>query len=177
MASGAVDPDFAKDGWRALPNDTSTSSTALALDRGGRLLLGQGGSPHIERLEPTGSVDRSFGHDGVMAIVRPGGEVAVNGLAVTASGRILAVGTFARQSRPGRYASPWNLLLAQLTPKGKIDRRFGTMGTVVTRFGTGSTSEGLAVLVDANGGAVVGGANYGSSLPQRLVLARYRLGG
>jgi uncharacterized delta-60 repeat protein len=178
-ASGSVDPAFGKGGWRALAGDSSESDLDVTLDRKGRLLIcGQGSGAGIERFKPDGSIDRSFGRNGIATIIRSKGEVTVSGLAVADSGRILAVGRLATQTVPAREGLLWHLLLARLTPNGTIDKRFGKRGMVVTQFGAKSGSDGLAVLADANGGALIGGnATYGPRHPARFVLARYLLGG
>ncbi len=119
----------------------------------------------------------TFGHDGVTTIASQAGQVGLFGLAVTNAGRILATGSIRSESRSGKGERTWRLLLARLTRDGSLGRHFGEGGVVTTSFGAKAASEGQAVLVGANGRAVVGGtASYGPRPPAHFVLARYLLG-
>jgi uncharacterized delta-60 repeat protein len=172
-ASGSVDPDFGKGGWRALTDDRSESDLDVTLDPKGRLLIpGQGSDAGIERFEPNGSLDRRFGHEGIATIAHPNGEVRISDLAVTLTGKILATGVLITETKPSRNGPIWRILLARLSQPGRLDKQFGKQGSVVTRFGKEST-EGRAVIAERNGRALVGGGtNYTG-----FVLARYFLGG
>ncbi len=172
-ASGSVDLEFGKQGWRTLI-DSPESDLDVTLDRKGKLLISEQGSrAGIGRFKPNGSVDRSFGRDGVTTIVHPRGEVIVEGLAVTRSGSILVAGALVIEPASARGEFKRRILLTRLTHRGQPARRFGTQGTVVTRFGPRSAVEGRAVLVDGNGHALVGGILEHS----RFLLAQYLLGG
>jgi uncharacterized delta-60 repeat protein len=172
-ASGTVDQDFGKGGWRALTNNSSESDLDVTLDRKGRLLIyRQGSGAGIARFKPNGSVDRSFGRDGMATIVPPQGEVIVSGLAVTGSGAVLVAATLVTEPASTRDEFKRRLLLARLTHQGKLGRRFGNRGSVVTKFGAESAAEGRAVLADGDGHALVGGVLESS----RFILARYLLG-
>ncbi len=171
--SGAVDRTFGKGGWRALANDTSETDLDVTLDRGGRLLIyGQGSSAGIARFKPNGSLDRGFGRGGTATVVHPKGEVIVGGLAATGSGGVLVAGSLVIEPTSARGGFKRKLLLARLTERGKLARRSGNRGTVVTRFGAESQVEGRVVLADGRGHALVGGVLDSS----RFVLARYLLG-
>lgn len=172
-SSGAVDRAFGKDGWQALTNDSSESDLDITFDREGRLLIpGQGSGAGIERLEPNGSLDRRFGHDGMTTIAHPDGEVRISDLAVTRTGKILATGVLTTETKPPRNGPIWRILLARLSQRGRLDKRFSKQGAVVTRFGNESTVEGQAVIAEGSGRALVGGTSSTG-----FVLARYFLGG
>jgi uncharacterized delta-60 repeat protein len=175
-ASGSVDPNFGKHGWRALTDDSSESDLDITLDRKGRLLIpGQGSSASIECLKPNGSLDRRFGHDGIATIAHPNGEVKISDLAVTRAGKILATGVLITETKPSRNGPIWRILLARLSRRGRLDTRFGEQGTVITRFGKESAAQGQAVIAERNGRALVGGSDNNG--PGRFVLARYVLSG
>lgn len=194
-AGGTPDPNFANAGWRSLPVDTrfgSEFNSSITLDPQGRLLLsglahlgggdgrlratGSRVGSRIERFRANGSLDRTFGHGGVTTITSQAGQVSLNGLAVTDAGRILAAGALRSESTSGKSEPTWRLLVVGLTRNGGFDRSFGRSGAITTSFGAKAAPEGQAVLVDANGRAVVGGtANYGPRPPARFFLARYLL--
>jgi uncharacterized delta-60 repeat protein len=193
-AGGTPDPNFANGGWRSLPVDTRFGSefdSSITLDPQGRLLLfGQEHlgardgrlqpakprlGPSIERFGANGSLDRTFGHNGITTLTSPKGKLSLGGLAVTDPGRILvAARHLSEPTATGERSS--RLVLLRLTRDGRLDRGFGSAGGVTTSFGRKAASEGQSVLVDTGGRAVVGGtASYGSRLPPRFVLVRYLL--
>lgn len=176
--NGAPDPRFGRRGWRSPPANTRFSSdfdSEITLDPQGRLLIfGQERGPRVWRLGPSGSMDRSFGHKGAAILTRLDGEVQLGGLTATRTGGILVAGTLSSESTPGRRSS--RLLLARLTRKGRLEKRFGRGGMVTTKFHAKSGPEGEAVLID-RGRALVGGtAGYGDRDLSHFVLARYLLG-
>jgi uncharacterized delta-60 repeat protein len=176
--NGAPDPSFGQGGWRPTPADPRFGSefdSEITLDPQGRLLLfGQMRGPSVLRLGPNGSVDQSFGHGGAAILASPNAEVELGGLATTHAGSVLVAGTLSSESTPGRRSS--RLLLARLTSKGRLEKRFGRGGMVTTAFHAKSGPEGQAVLID-RGRALVGGtAGFGDRDLSHFVLARYLLG-
>jgi len=75
----------------------------------------------VARLKPDGSLDRSFGRDGVR-ILPGGGEVAVRDIALTPSGAIIVEG-----------GNEIETFLWKLNRDGSIDRHFGRDGFLVPR--------------------------------------------
>jgi uncharacterized delta-60 repeat protein len=171
--SGTSDPKFGNNGWKSLDDPfNSESRLTPILDRAGRLLLVAEAS--IERLEPNGSLDHTFGHKGVATVKSPNGEVRLNGLAA-GSGRILAVGTLGSQTSP-KAETTYRLLLVGLTDDGHLDKRFGQAGMVTTGFGRKAAPVGQTLLLDGARALAGGTASYGPRRPSHLVLARYLLG-
>jgi uncharacterized delta-60 repeat protein len=174
-AGGTVDEKFGQAGWRSLSRPfTAESSLTDTLDQKGRLLLFAGTS--VERLEPNGSLDRAFGHEGVARIKSSAGEVTLGGLVTAGSAGILAVGTLRSQRKSAKGEPTYRLLLARLTGNGRLAKRFGSGGMVTTGFGRKSAPEGQAVLLDGGRVLVGGTASYGPRRPFRFVLSRYLLG-
>jgi uncharacterized delta-60 repeat protein len=191
--NGAPDPHFGTGGRVKTPYATAELSSAIAVDSHGRLLLFGGGRvPYagkarsagtflsvstVERLEPDGKLDRSFGHEGVTKIVSPGWSVSPSALTLDSSGRILLAGIssplIARKDTPTqRFA------LIRLGRRGHLDKRFGDRGEVTTGFGA-TASIGQALLIDGHGRAVVGGVLAMQSFEshsQKFALVRYELG-
>jgi uncharacterized delta-60 repeat protein len=104
-------------------------ATAVALDSAGRIVVagrswvvGGNSDAVVVRLLPDGSLDSSFGKQGVVVLdLRSNFDIA-NGLAVQADGALVVAGSY----RPS-VLTPW---LARLRPDGTRDRRFGRMGLV-----------------------------------------------
>jgi uncharacterized delta-60 repeat protein len=123
-----VDPSFGT-GGRAFVDLggrlDSAESTAVAdiLVGGARTnVYSRGGdaTPAIARLNPDGSVDRSFGDDGVR-VLRPYAESGVYDIAPTPDGGVIGL-TGAEEVLGDE--------LWKLTPDGSIDRSFGRRGVV-----------------------------------------------
>ena len=128
----------------------------------------------IARLNPDGSLDRSFDLDGKVLIDFDHGTDVASGLAVRPDGRIL-VGGFT-DALPARIRS---FALAQVNADGSLDREFGGGGTVTTRVGAVGSRINDIVL-DSQGRAVVAGGafrqvNNGGSIItyQDFAAARY----
>ena len=138
-------------------------ATAVALDSAGRIVVagrswavGGNSDAVVVRLLPDGSLDSSFGKQGVVVLdLRSNFDVA-NGLAVQADGALVVAGSY-QPSVP----TPW---LVSLRPDGSRDRRFGHMGLVtpsvsgawydvtVQRDGRIITAGQVALLTLATGG-------------------------
>jgi uncharacterized delta-60 repeat protein len=125
-AAGLRDTTFGSDGRVTLIDSEVGTTTALARDGQGRLLVGgrEEGSAFVTRLTPTGEVDETFGEDG-RAIIHYGTfqDHFVLDLEVTPDGRIL-VGGYGFAS--GRSTAA----LARLSPTGDPDTSFAGDGTV-----------------------------------------------
>jgi uncharacterized delta-60 repeat protein len=139
---------------------------AVAINGVGRIVVAGHSDPFagnaseavVLRLLPDGSLDPSFGNQGVVVIdLRADQEVAY-GLALQADGAILAAGAYGQLGSGG---SPW---LARLRADGTRDRRFGRKG-VVTPSAFGSWYD---VTVQPDGRIVTAG-----EVLLKLTVARY----
>jgi uncharacterized delta-60 repeat protein len=164
---GTLDRTFGGDGivvTRARPH--STGLRALAVQPDGKVLVaghghaGTGAPPAfmLLRFLANGSLDRSFGDDGV-AISTAG--FAIRAIAVDRLGRIVAAG--ASQDLD-------DFVITRFLPSGRVDPAFGA---VTTDFGAYETP--WAVAVEPHG-AVVAAGQTGRSLgvDTDFALARYR---
>jgi uncharacterized delta-60 repeat protein len=114
---------FGHDGHVVVPGGIEGAS-ALALDtgRGGRIFSGgykidlaHDWTAMVIGYRPDGSLDPSFGHQGIVEFQAPHRlSAAVSGIEVLPDGKILAGGDLGG-----------SLLLARLLPNGKLDRGFG----------------------------------------------------
>lgn len=143
--AGTVDPTFGADGTARLG---SGHFTTMTVDAQGRILLAgyRYGMPEmvVARLGPEGSLDRSFGTQGVA-------EIRIGPARSTAGARQIAVGRsgsiFVAGFSHGRPA------LVRLLPSGALDRSFGHRGRVTAPRGI--RGEATALAPGREGGASI----------------------
>jgi uncharacterized delta-60 repeat protein len=176
---GTLDKSFSGDG------KTTTNQmliNAIALQSDGKILAAGTVNPStsaafsVLRYNPTGTIDTSFGRDGIATAKFPRGGQAF-GIAIGANGKIVTTG----------YTEPWATLpafaLARFSSNGKPDASFGPNGTVTTRFpAVGDQDFAYSVAIQSNGKIVAAGGTYpteaaGSSRAIRFALARYNVNG
>lgn len=213
--SGALDPHFGRGGYASVhvpetPREAATapgfllppevSPTALALQPSGGVLVAFAvasyepsgssvyGKPRyfLERLTPGGRLDRAFGNDGTISLLRAVRTMAVapNGHILLASAELaerLQVPGEPRRLRLGLGSG--RLLLANYTPMGRLDRVFGHDGVARSRPIDSRNQVGIgpsAIAFDSKGDTILVG-----ELPKRTVdvpsgtgfLARYTANG
>lgn len=155
---------------------------ALGVEPDGTLVVAGasrvGGPSHgrrfaLARYTAAGKLDRRFGTGGKvltgfgLRFVRPRfpGGAGVASLAIRRDGKIVVAGYAYRP--PGlRYSA---FALARYTVSGRLDRTFGRKGTVLTSFGSRTSSTAAAVAIAPDGKIVAVGSGF--------ALARYRPGG
>jgi uncharacterized delta-60 repeat protein len=116
-----------------------------------------------------GRLDPSFKSRGriILTDVGDGTFEAAYAMAVQPDGKIVAVGFSTPATGPGS-----DFALVRYESTGRIDRRFGDNGRVLTDFtGTGSTDQAFAVAIDSIGRIVVAGSS--SNVGVDFAVARY----
>jgi uncharacterized delta-60 repeat protein len=137
------------------------SPHAILLQPDGKIVIGGGSkSPDyahgifaLLRYTPDGSLDRDFGHDGIVQTALyeesySSSDDEIYALALQPDGKIVAAGS------TGTY--PPDVGVARYNPDGSLDETFGDGGKVVTDFG-GDDDGAYAVGVQDDGKIVVGG--------------------
>jgi uncharacterized delta-60 repeat protein len=157
----------------------SYPSAALAINPHGRIVVADAnyGQIDVYQFFSTGSLDPSFGTDGLLTI-EPGGAPAVNAMAVAPDGSIILAGS--RSVDPtDQYASPTgNFLLARITAHGVLESTFGANGLVLTSFGDPFNAKINAMALLADGSIVVAGTNDDGQIKGRgFALAKYTAAG
>jgi uncharacterized delta-60 repeat protein len=178
LANGSPDPAFAGGGI-ANPRAffDSAVARAIAVDDGGRIILAGGtfDSPtstwQVLRLLPGGSLDESFGDEGLVEFPSTSMSDALHDMALDPQGRIVLVGIlrYSAESQIGEIG------VARLLPSGELDSQFGQGGRVGAS-GFGNLDFGHAVAIDPTGRIVVAGRSvpprtggaYGSALLARF---------
>jgi uncharacterized delta-60 repeat protein len=162
---GRLDRTFAGDGLTVTSARRHwAGAVKVAVRRDGRIVLGTHGHAGdragfaLVRLRRNGSLDRSFGDDGV-AVSEIG--YGVHALGLDRRGRIVAV---------GRTMSLLDFVAARFLPDG---RRDGSFAATVTDFGGVDTPFALAIQPDGKIVAAGASAGPGTSLVGDIAVARY----
>lgn len=169
-ASGRVDPAFGPSGVVFVEDPPMSSAWAVAADRKGRILLSgstQSGAALV-RFLPDGSVDRSFGENGVAWADRSGDD-QFYALLFDSADNIVGVGFrgLASESVP---------LVARFRSNGRLDTKFGKGGIALYPIqGVGAFL--YAATWDREGGLVAAGDVWKenpSPARSRALLMRFR---
>ncbi|MFO0798492.1 MAG: delta-60 repeat domain-containing protein [Gemmataceae bacterium] len=155
-AVGALDPSFGTGGLATLNVGGTDGALAAVALADGRVVVagytpGAGGLDFlVERVNPDGTLDPTFGTGGRTTIDFGGGADAARAVAIGPAGNILVGG----KSTPG--GGDDRVAVARLTPNGLIDGTFGLAGRVVLPV-AGMDIEARSLLPDATGRVVVAG--------------------
>jgi uncharacterized delta-60 repeat protein len=119
--------------------------TSVAIDSRGRIVLAgnKGNRFALARCRSNGTLDRSFGSDGIAV---PNLEGGLADMAIDRRGRIVAAG----------YTSHGDFLLARFHSDGSVDDSFGMGGAVRADLGS-QYDYGSAVTIDSRGRIVAAG--------------------
>ncbi|MDB5319266.1 MAG: hypothetical protein JWN40_897, partial [Phycisphaerales bacterium] len=178
-ANGTFDRSFGTRGVRQL--DIAADNIAFQSDGhivlAGTQLLPSGGRTtrsDVERLNSDGSVDASFGVQGVAQISLPSGGVdqypyldphASTSVAILGDGRIAIAG-----------GTGPDISVAALTPSGLLDLSFGVGGIADKTVSGPGTDYAKAIVVQPDGAYVVGGSSAGAD-GTHAALTRYHPNG
>lgn len=164
-SDGALDTSFGVGGTVTTDCGGNDYGAALVLQADGRLVAagwrGNGGSAGtlcLARYTSDGSLDASFGGDGIVTAFD--GTAIGLGLALQADGKLLVAANTGS-----------NFVVARFNGDGSADTGFGTGGLAQATFGPVSTGFALAVAVQPNGRIVAAGATGGGDLGLARFLA------
>ncbi|MGH9136915.1 MAG: Ig-like domain-containing protein [Acidimicrobiales bacterium] len=156
---GSLDLSFDGDGKVITPVGSAGQGSAMAIQPDGRIVVAgfseQGPTGRdfvVVRYNPDGSLDATWGGDGVVATpVGPGVDRdEAYAVALQPDGRIVVAG----ETWTGSIT---HAALARYNPDGTLDDTFGGDGTVVLSIGTRSVARAVRVLADGRI-VVAGGA-------------------
>jgi uncharacterized delta-60 repeat protein len=181
LPDGRLDPSFSRDGRLSFDFGYGDDlGSAVAVQPNGRIVVGGAAQYRyrteadfmVVRLRQNGTLDRTFSRDGKQSINFAGGRYDdLYGLDLQPDGRIVAAGVSAVSYR---REDP-RIAVLRLNRNGRLDRRFGKRLLKPGPHG----GYARAVLVDRDGGIVVGGAAYDDSRLDTAAwaLVRYRPSG
>jgi uncharacterized delta-60 repeat protein len=194
LPNGSLDPSFGGGGSVATQVESgpySLGGVGLALQSDGKIVVagsspGQGDETGysvftLARYNPDGSLDTSFGADGVTSttIPVPAGfgdgptDSGARSLAILPGGEILAAGTV---SWFNGYM-PADFVLVKYTANGSLDPTFGEGGIVQTRFYGDDYLYGIVAQTDGKVVATGFGAGFHGDETRTIALARYESDG
>jgi uncharacterized delta-60 repeat protein len=169
-ADGTLDPTFGAGGIVMTPVGTGgDEARAVVVQPNGSIVAAgraQNGSITfaLARFKANGSLDTSFGGDGVVTTPIDGQEDEVYALALQKDGKLIAAGGT-------ESGGNWDAALARYKSNGVLDPTFGGDGIVVTPVGSGyNLASGL--VVQADGKLVTAGVCYFGSVGD-FTLVRY----
>jgi uncharacterized delta-60 repeat protein len=186
--AGALDPSFGDRGvvMYSLGPGTHLNLTGLVVQPDGEVVVG-GGADYgdrgfiLGRFEPDGTLDPSFGNQGIVQTPFPDSFGFVDATALQADGKIVVAGdTYGGANYLAQFT------IARYTSAGALDPSFGKGGITSTPIDEGpyvySTAFPEAVTILTSGKILVGGivdTSAGSDAPTdyAFVLARYSADG
>ena len=176
---GSLDPSFGTGGMVASEvGGTISRGRALALQPDGKIVvvgytwIGLGLNYWdfgLARYNPDGSLDVTFGTDGVVTTDFVGGFDAAEEVVLQPDGRIVVVGS--AELIPGNFVSR-DFAVARYNTNGSLDTTFGNGGKVTSPLG--EIDSASSVVVQPDGKIVAGG---GGALTIDFALVRYNTDG
>jgi uncharacterized delta-60 repeat protein len=163
-ANGALDTTFSGDGRQSINFGGNDSTDGIAVQSNGRILLAgsrnsaTSGSCALARLNPNGSLDKTFSGDGrVVTSFGPGVNSSCKKVRVQSNGKIVVVG-----------AAGGDFALVRYNANGTLDTTFSTGGKVRIDFGADDDT-GFKLAVQSNGRYVLGGLSGGDFALARVL--------
>ena len=167
-SDGALDEGFGTGGVVTVADFASAASVAVT--RNGKIIVGGSArNPEqrdfaLRRYEADGSVDESFGEEGLAILDLGPGDQLVS-LAVQRNGRIVIAGDFAAEDEGSDF------VVARFHSNGTLDGSFGDQGMVTTGFNEFDDTAALAIA--QNGKIIVAGTSAEFDGPDQAVFFRY----
>jgi uncharacterized delta-60 repeat protein len=168
LPSGDRDMRFGRHGYVQLLGSKGNTPVSLAAEPDGGLIAvferGWLDSPprfsqlFIEHVTPAGQVDRGFGRRGIVRMRLNG--VASEAIVAVRHGHVLLAVGETRATQAPALEGEEDLVLADYTDSGRLDRRFGVGGTTRSKFPTGTRYGGVSprlAAFDARGDLIVVG--------------------
>lgn len=164
LPNGHPDPSFSGDGQVKVVDGERSYLEDLAIDGQGRIVVAgtAGGDLGVTRLDPNGTLDRSFGSGGRTTIDFGGFEYG-HSVAIDSRQRIVVGGD---SSQTGRFA------IARLRPNGGLDPAFSGDGRQTTLIGSDDHVGSIAI-DDRDRVVVAGDAEFGG-VQKYFTVVRYR---
>ncbi|HKP10936.1 MAG TPA: delta-60 repeat domain-containing protein, partial [Blastocatellia bacterium] len=178
-SDGSLDRSFGNNGT-VLTNAGAAdyASDLIVLPDGKILLGGDGGRPNrqasafiVARYNASGSLDRTFGDNGLASVTFSKGFDTVYGFALQPDGKIVVAGERDFNAPDRSFA------LARFNSDGSLDNSFGSEGKVTTAF-SGQRCEAYAIALQPDGKIIAAGYSTQTTRPTHiLAMARYNSDG
>ncbi len=179
--AGLLDKTFGVGGIVQNGANTLKDLYAAVLQPDGKIIAAGYSNPFkkiftLTRLNTDGSLDNSFGTNGVVTTdVTPGTSLdsQANALLLQPDGKIIAVGYGKKAGAPPRKTV---FALVRYNQNGSLDTTFNGTGIVTTDINPGTSSDALAALLQPDGKIIAAGYSPVGG-PQVFTLARYNTDG
>ena len=173
--NGVLDPSFGINGSAVIDVGNSDNiSKSIAIQPDGKILLAGYASTSINlfslvRLNPDGSLDNSFGTNGIVTTTFPFTSIA-SSLVLQNDGKIIAGG----HTWGGKYNE---FALVRYNSDGSLDATFGNFGLVTTSF-LNKSGIGRSLVLQEDGKIILAGRSYSDFNDfDDFALARYNSNG
>jgi uncharacterized delta-60 repeat protein len=170
-SDGSLDLGFGLGGIVVLPIGSGNDiANAVAVQGDGSILIAGSASgttgrvAAIARIQKDGSLDHSFGYEGVV-FSGSGRDTTLNDVLIQEDGAIVVTGQY--RERDGA-----TLLLMRYLPSGRPDLEFGLAGAVDTAAMYSAETAGTSVCLQENGAILIAGST-GSGNSQDIALFRF----
>lgn len=168
-----LDPAFGTDGKAVIDAGGFDGAISMARQADGKIVAAgfSDADMTLVRWNNDGSVDDTFGDNGVARITFPGEDgSAAEDVAIQPDGKIVASG-YAHGANVDSFAA------VRLETDGSYDTSFGGDGRVLTTFGPGTDDVGVGVVVQADGRIVIVGQVRSGPGANDFGLVRYNADG
>jgi uncharacterized delta-60 repeat protein len=163
-SNGSLDTTFGTNGLvtTSFGDGSISNGYSVAIDSNGKIILcGFDNDPLVvisgfalARYNSNGSLDTTFGTNGLVTTLFDGGDAYAYSVAIDSNGKIILGGVL--------ITGEELFALARYNSDGSLDTTFGTNGLVTTfvddGFGT-SFASGKSVAIDSNGRIILGGSS------------------
>ena len=164
-SAGVLDTSFSADGKVVVDIDSKDDvGYSVAIQSDGKIVVAGASATDsfglsfdfaVIRLTTSGSLDSTFGTNGIVTIGFGFGSDYATGLAIASDGDIVAVGY-------GSNGSNFDFAVARLTSAGVLDTAFDSDGKVLVPVGSGA-DYGHAVAIASDGDILVAGTSHNGS--------------
>ena len=170
-ADGSFDNTFSFDGMVTTDIDDNDVGYGLYVQSNGRItVVGSGGSsPMLVRYNSDGTLDDTFGTNGVVSLVGGTDTGALRTVIYDGTGRINVAGYFG----PG---SGNDVMVARLNYDGTLDNSFSSDGVAFFDY-NGNTDDGTDFFIQPDGKLLVCGYGFGSLNTWHGLMLRYNADG
>ncbi len=177
VPDGSLDTSF---GTGGIVSGSAGAAEALVLQPDGKLVAAgwsqpsASGDAQLVRYNPDGSVDPTFGTNGVASSTVLWVSDTRHAFDLQSDGKLVVAGT-SRRTRASESPSNYRFAVTRFMTNGVVDTAFGTGGVVETATGTGNSRAGAVAIQDDGKIVVAGTAQVGQKV--RFAVVRYLPGG
>lgn len=173
-ADGSLDSTFDGDGIaiNRIGSSNNNEVNSLVLDSEGNIVLGgQAYNLALLGLKPNGSINNTFGNNGVVSTPIGFFNSSTNSLAIQSDNKIVAGGTYLIS-----FSGDTGSALTRYNFDGSLDTSFDGDGIVTSNFGTSEDSI-TSIRLQPDGKIIAGGYSYSQNGGNNFAVARYNSNG